>query len=363
MLAAAGALSLTRFAPRFARAATPSVIAGAIRWDAWYSPFGSAAQAQHTLSFPPWQSRAPWFARTDPHGNFTAIGTQADMDIECQSAAAMGLAYWAFVMYAPASPLSAGWHLYQSSPRRRLVNWCAIIGPGFLGNDPFARADLWQAKDRLWAEYFTQPTYQRVEANRPLLYLLWSAPEIASYFAGQMPDLAQSIAYLRAQCATAGLGNPYIAIMAGHPAHAAAIAHEIGADAISAYIPDFGAHPVGAVPWRVLDSRTQAFWSTLAGQGIDCIPTAITGWDTRARRAHPESYALHHFDGIPPGYFVLPTAAQLHAHLQAAETFVQNHQAACPSRTLLIYSWDECDEGGNPLIPTLARPAPLTGLF
>ena len=30
--------------------------------------------------------------------------------------------------------------------------------------------------------------------------------------------------------------------------------------------------------------------------------------------------------------------------------------ATCPSKVFLIYSWDECDEGGG-LIPTLGDPA------
>jgi hypothetical protein len=160
---------------------------------------------------------------------------------------------------------------------------------------------------------------------------------------------------LRAGCRQAGVGDPYIVIMAGRAQTSAAIMRAVGADAISNYIPDMAPAPVGAVPWRVLDERTQAFWASLAAQGVDCIPCATTGWDTRARRAHPESWV--HEPGTPNlgDYFVLPTAAELKAHLRAAAAFVRGHAGACPSRALLVYSWDECDEGGNPLIPTLGR--------
>jgi hypothetical protein len=335
-------------------AAARKIIPGAIRWDAWYAATGPAREAQNALGFPPWQSRAPWFAKIDGPDHLTAIGTQPDIDRECAFAAAAGLRYWAFVMFPPASEMSAAWRLYQSSPNRRLVDWCAIVGPGFLGNDPFARTDLWHARDETLLSWFGQPSYQTL-AGRPLIYVLWSEGEIATCFAGQRRNFAASLSYLRARCRALRIGNPYVVIMAGTAANSALISRAVGADAISSYIPDIGPAPRGAVPWAVLDQRTRLFWASLAGQGVDCIPIATTGWDTRARRAHPESWD-HETDTNPRDYFVLPTPAQLRAHLRAAGAFIAAHPAACPSRALLIYSWDECDEGGNPLIPTLAHP-------
>jgi hypothetical protein len=278
------------------------------------------------------------------------------MDQECHYAAGIGLKYWAFDMYAATSPMSVAWHLYQASAYKNLVNWCGIVGPGFLGNDPFSAASAWQAKDNAWVAHFAQPNYQKVEDGRPLLYILWSQSEIASYFAGADSNFAASLAYLRAGCRQAGVGDPYIVIMAGRAQTSAAIMRAVAADAISNYIPDMGPAPVGAVPWRVLDERTQAFWASLAAQGVDCIPIATTGWDTRARRAHPEPGPTEFPNETPRDYFVLPTDAQLRAEIKAAVAFVGAHPDACRSKALLIYSWDECDEGGNPLISTLGRP-------
>jgi hypothetical protein len=278
------------------------------------------------------------------------------MDQECQIAAAGGLKYWAFDMYAQTSPMSVAWQLYQACPNRHLVNWCGIVGPNFLGNDPFRRADLWHAKDDAWVTYFAQSNYQKVQGNRPLLYILWSQGEMAPYFAGADQNFAASVDYLRARCRAAGVGDPYIVIMGGWAATSARIMREVGADAISNYIPVMGGPPVGAMPWRALDSRVQAFWASQAAQGVECIPIATTGWDTRARRAHPEPFAQKSPPGMPEGYFVLPTDAQLRAEIQAAVAFVRAHLQTCRSNALLIYSWDECDEGGNPLIPTLGRP-------
>ena len=342
-----------------AAAALGDVIAGAIRWDAWYANTGPAREAQNALGYPPWQSRAPWFAKVDGPDHITAMGTQADMDMECRYAAAMGLKYWAFDMYAPDSVMSAGWHLYQTSLNRHLVNWCAIVGPGFFGNDPFRRTDLWHEKDEIFVRWFSQPEYQTVLGGRPLVYVLWSQNEIAPYFGGEMQNFAASLSFLKARCRAKGVGDPYVVIMAGRAATSAYIMREVGADAISNYIPDMGPRPVGAVPWAVLDARTRAFWSSLADQGVSCIPIATTGWDTRARRTHPESWVHEPAEANPQGYFVLPTAPELRVHLEASARFVQTHSSACRSGAFLIYSWDECDEGVARSFPLYHGPKAL----
>jgi hypothetical protein len=331
------------------------VISGAIRWDAWYANTDVAREAQNALGYKPWQSRAPWFAKIDGPDHLTAIGTQADIDLECRFAADMGLKYWAFDMFAPKSSMSVAWHLYQSSPNRHLINWCAIVTPAAFGNDPFRNTDVWQANDEIFVNWFGQKAYQTVLGNRPLVYVFWSPSDIGKYFGGETGNFARSLDYLRARCRAMQLGNPYIVIMAGAAASSAEILRDVGADAISNYIPDGGAKPVGATPWDVLDQRTQAFWQSLADQGVACIPIATTGWDTRARREHPESWTHETPVADPKDYFVLPTPSQLQAHLTAAVGFVRNHSTQCPADALLIYSWDECDEGGNPLMPTLGQ--------
>jgi hypothetical protein len=52
------------------------------------------------------------------------------------------------------------------------------------------------------------------------------------------------------RAAAAGIGNPYVVIMAGVAPHSAKITRSVGADASSSYIPDMGPPPLGRVPWR-----------------------------------------------------------------------------------------------------------------
>ena len=111
-------------------------------------------------------------------------------------------------------------------------------------------------------------------------------------------------------------------------------------------------------PYRDLDRQTRAYWRTLAAAGVPIVPIAMVGWDTRARRAHPVPWERSE-STAPPNlrqYYVLPEPAELGAHLQAAVDYIGRNARACPSQLLLIYSWDECDEGGG-LIPTVEDPS------
>jgi hypothetical protein len=38
----------------------------------------------------------------------------------------------------------------------------------------------------------------------------------------------------------------------------------------------------------------------------------------------------------------------------------RSHPAQCPSKAILIYSWNECDEGGNAIIPIWTGGTPDT---
>ena len=50
-------------------------------------------------------------------------------------------------------------------------------------------------------------------------------------------------------------------------------------------------------------------------------------------------------------YYEQPTAAELAEHLRTAIEWANAHPTLVPSRTLLIYAWNENDEGGW-LVPT-----------
>jgi hypothetical protein len=298
----------------------------------------------------------------DAADHLSAVGSQTDMDLECDFARAMGLRYWAFCMYREGSSLNSGWYLYQNSRNQQLINWCGITTAETFGCVPFAGNSAWLTKVDKWITYFQQPSYQLVENGRPLFYLLWDDRDIDNYFDGRIENLSLVLNYLREQCHLLHGRNPYIVIMNGRPKRAASLMKTVSADAIGGYIPNLGRPPSGAVAWSELEKRVEDSWVDLAGQSVDCVPTALTGWDERARRDHPESFAVANVNEGLNDFFALPTDDELKAHLSSAVSFVRRHPVACPSRALLIYSWNEDDEGGNPLIPTIGKP-PNTDRF
>jgi hypothetical protein len=172
------------------------------------------------------------------------------------------------------------------------------------------------------------------------------------FWGNNSANVATAIANFRTSVEAAGLQNPYIVWVDGN----ATIAAAVGADAVSNYIPNFGAAAI-ANPWSNVASSISSYWTSLgnaaSSTGIQTVPIAATGWDTRPRKQNIVSWEAA---GAKPYasldvYDVLPTPTQFAAELQNAVSYVTANPTLVPSKVILIYAWDECDEGGNCLIP------------
>ncbi len=339
-LAASGLAAAATARPRALLAREPDrVRIGAIRWDAWYAPDmapnSSEWYAAHGLDPQRYHHRAPFFAEESDKDRMFISGTQASMDAEISYAANAGIGYWAFGWYQFGRPLRKGWEYYQLSERNTLINWCALIGLGSLAGNFPPRSDL--------VSYFQYPNYEKF-GDRPLLYVMHDK--------SSLPAAARALEALRAACASAGVGNPYIVLQSSVAKLAAADARSIGADAISAYA---SAPPIsgGPLPYASLDGFVRKFWLEMAATGLPIVPNGLTGWDRRPRIERPPP-----FDPIaakPDDYVVPGTPAEIAGHIGAAVAFVKSHPATCPAGTALVYSWNECDEGGSVLCPTWSR--------
>lgn len=342
------ALLLTSFSAH----AQSGIIAGAIRWDAWYSNFSSALSAQQALGPAIYQSRAPINCSPLSTYQITCPSSQSTIDAEITAAVSGGLKYWAFNQYAAGSSLITAWNLYQTSSLKNNINWCWITtlqSMGTTGN--------FTATNAAFVAQFGQSNYQKVTvttASRPVLYMSVSGTDLTNLFGGSLVNVAAMITDLRAQTVAAGLGTPYIIVMGGVPATSASTMTSIGADAIGAYTPTVAPVLNGSYPQ--LDTAAQAFWAALAVPGVPTVPTAINGFFQTPRIAHPESFGAvaKPYFGIN-NVFAISTNAQLVTHLAAAVTYINAHTAVVPSKLLLIYAWTECDEGGC-LTPTLGDP-------
>jgi hypothetical protein len=73
-----------------------------------------------------------------------------------------------------------------------------------------------------------------------------------------------------------------------------------------------------------------------------------TGWDPRPRVEHPVSWTT-----VAADAWAQPaTPAEIAAHLGRALAWTGQYPAAADAQTVLIYAWNEFDEGGW-LCPTL----------
>lgn len=337
-----------------------SIPAGAIRWDAWYSWDGEGSisgNQMNALSVTKLQNRAPWFAvKSSPYA-MRCAPTQAQMDTEILCAQNGGLSYWAFDCYQPAgtgnfssTPMSIAYNFYQASPNKNRIKWTWMTFGNQFGSTTYSD-NTWQAFCNARAADMLDPQIFKA-LGRPVIFVFWSSTYIASFFNNSNANAAASITYFRNACTTAGAGNPYIVLVwdVNPVGTVSAMATTLGADAHSNYATPFCFEQT-AIPqsFDVCATNVESRWTSAAATGVAMIPCACTGWDTRpSRTAGSYISSAVHFD--------LPTATRVGQHVTAMVNFVTSNAAACPGQFGLIYSWNECSEGGNALIPTLGLP-------
>jgi hypothetical protein len=330
-----------------ARAAnTGGVRCGAIRWDAWYSdtPNTNAWYTKHNLDLPQYQTRAPFFAQRLTSSLMSINGGQADMDAEIAYAAAAGLKYWAFLYYPTTgtdSEFSRAWTLYQASASKSAINWCWIHNYNSL------KAINASGDFSTLISQFAQSAYEKTLGGRPLLYLFKNGDGIAA-------NLAASITALRSACSAAGIGNPYVVLMSRTATDKA----DAGADALSDYAYS---NNTTFNTYANLDSSVRTYWETRKLDGVPIIPICMMGWDRRPRIEHPvpwevAAYGQRSYVGMANS-FATATPAEIATHVQACLTWIGANPSTVPANNLLMYAWNEFDEGGW-LCPTWTASGP-----
>jgi len=342
--------------PPFAAALSapaPRPLLGALRWDAWYAPGSTVTGAvEHSLTPRRYQRRLPFFASLDDAGQpHLPPVSQPLMDLEIAQALYAGLDYWAFVAYPADDPMSRPLDLFLSSARRGPLKFCMFTGLDAWGSagrpSPLVDAHL-----RLMAH----DAYQRVEGSRPLYFLGFITEQMANDRWGGLAGLRDGIARFREKARESGAGDPYL-VAAVLPRSAVSLHREIGADAASAYsIADGRATGDYAALTRIVE----AGWQSLGGSGLPVVPTVMAGWDRRPRVEAPVPWEKSQRPGAGLEYFFdAPTPRQLSEHLQRAIAFVAQQPPAQRAPAVLVYAWNENDEGGW-LVPT--RPCDQTRL-
>jgi len=305
-----------------------STLVGAIRWDAWVGDLNTDGvgapyvghQVEATLGPNKYHFRLPFFAVETGTDSVQARElTQSVMDQQIAYAKNAGIDYWAFVYYPDNSGMDTARNLYFSSTHKNDINYNFILGAGVL---PTSNFDWLVTK-------FQESNYQKVLSGRPLLYI----------FGGTGGYTSSDITTLRNKTTTAGLPNPYIVVMGS-----ASDANSIGADALSAYNTWMG----GGGPYSGLMAADQNGWNSAKNTGKKVIPWVTTGLDARPRYDNPVTWMT-----VGPNDWVqTATPSEIATNLQNALNWIDANSSTAEANTVLIYAWNEFDEGGW-ICPTL----------
>jgi hypothetical protein len=325
---------------------SPRPIVGAIRWDGWYGDGGVVQAVEHSLGQPKYHFRLPWFARVKEGGAVNINGdSQAVIEREISFASQAGLNYWAFVDYWNEAPgLSIGLNRYLAAKDKQHVRYCLVEEGARL--DKVGRAG-WP---RLVA-HFRNADYQTVLAGRPLLFVFVKPAKLGK------ADWDE----LKRQSVAAGLKPPYLVLMGWHPEQDAKDMVALGFDAVSAYARggSYSMQQPSFAEQCALIRRDR--WDKWRALRLPCITFASAGWDTRPRNERPPFWMKEVTatpDATPPAQqkplvdAVTATPDELAAHLREAIAWTRANRDLNPANALLIYAWNEHDEGGW-LQPTL----------
>lgn len=306
---------------------------GAIRWDAIFAPADNSRRqaVESTLTPAQWMPRAPRCAvagRT--RIDFTNCATQSAMDEELVLARSNKIDFWAYVWYGEDSDLQNGWRLHQASTAREFVKWCMICTNFFF-------CDTINKDFRKYFAWFYSKNYQKTAAGNPMIFLISdrTTPEF----------LKQQVSAMRDAVRAARLPQPYITLLTYSPD----IAPMVQADAAGVYL--HGEHATTDHRYSTLAATTEAHWAEMAALRQAIVPTAMTGWDRRPRIEVPVPWEKS--ERAAPAYFEPGSWDEIGNHVRSMVQWITANPKACPSQTGLIYSWNEYDEGGSTLSPTL----------
>lgn len=330
--------------PERSRISRANVLVGAIRWDAWQDDGRVNAEVERTLGPAKWHYRVPFFGKIVGENQVSIRGnSQEVMDREIGYAKEAGLDYWAFVSYAADSGMSNGLKRYLASERKKDIKFCLIGGGNILS------ATHRQKMVRQMVGCFADESYVKVLGGRPLVCIFTAEKAVGEgkTFA-TWSEARKGLEDLRKESIAKGTGNPYVVIQGWNVKNDKQKMEWLGADAIGAY--GVGSPKEVDRPYSALREAVKAKWQLQKESGAPMVPIVSTGWD---RRPRAEAGGVFWEEG--PGNansYAPPRAEELAEHVREAIEWTAANPAAAAAKAMLIYAWNENDEGGW-LVPTI----------
>ncbi|MCX7598512.1 MAG: glycoside hydrolase family 99-like domain-containing protein [Armatimonadetes bacterium] len=324
-------------------------IVGAIRWDAWTR----GSEWELNLGPRQWRDRLPFYGRQVGEDAVEIDAARQEvMDQEIAYASAAGLDFWAYCFHLPwdlsSPPENYAVRLHLASQRKNDVHFCFILmAQGWWG----PKDEYWRAAEAL-ARYFADPAYQKVLGDRPLLFIYY-VEQLIEYFGGE-EQARRGLETIRDKAIAAGTGLPYIVAQVWNAETGARYVDQAGFDAIGAYAMIRFGDGNAEYPYAALAEGARRFWETCRATGKQVVPLVMAGWDHRPRWRDPRRFEEIYKSPARGPWYVQPTPQELAENVRNAIEWVDANPEAAPARTVLIYAWNESDEGGW-LVPTHAE--------
>lgn len=309
---------------------------GGIRWDAWReNNAGYGVNPSFYANYPERRPFYGWF-------NVNVPNHQAIIDAEINVAADNYLDYFAFVWY-PEHPqydhadLMKPFRDYLASPYKNRIKFAFILQTYWVARGLLGDANEMEARWRTetvpaLVQLFADPQYVKVNGNRPVIFWFGTAG-LSSQPDGFGSGWQTEIQFLKDRVVSAGLGEP---LFVDNNQDVAA-AQNFGWQGVTSYGPS-GAQPGASGAWGNQAAKDKSNWGPHAN--LLTVPGLTPMHDPR-----PRGY----------GYYVdPPTYYQWQNHLRDAFAFITANPAKVTNPPLmLVYAWNELDEGGGGIVPTL----------
>lgn len=310
-------------------------VVGAIRWNAWQkgNPW------QKNLNPHKWHYRLPFYGREVSENEVVCeADSQEVMDKEIEYANAMGLGYWAFLhSHSPGKP----WHtvesnyalkLYLASKIKDQVGLSMVLIP----------SKIWEDQVAEMVEFVQEKSYQTVMGGRPLIYLLfWDSYGRPENKWGDLATTRKHMDFLRQEVVKCGRQNPYLVTLSIGTEEAVRYVDQCGLDALSNYAGWANG------TYQDLAAANRARWEEFKATGRKMVPNLNSGWDPRPRFEgyFGEIYKTREWAeaGSP---------VEVAEHIGSAVKWALANPEAAEAQTILVYAWNENDEGGW-LMPTM----------
>jgi hypothetical protein len=300
---------------------------GAIRWDAWIGnihPVGLAVE--RNLSPHQYHYRSPFYSKEISWDSIQCRGANLSIiQKENKYAQYCGINYWAFCWYPRNSGLDTAMQLYLQCTHKYGIDWCCILGT--------AKFD--ERTDGVWlVKQFKKQIYQKVLGRRPLLYVLGEGIS------------QRTINYLQQINKAEGNDSIYVVAMGEDKNTVDKYADTINADAISAYTT--WAYNNGGAYYPLVPTMDSVRWEEHRATGRQVVPWVTTGRNAKPRIDHPVWWTKVG----EKEWTEDATPRQIANHVNDCLDWIKKHPSSTLARTLLIYAWNEFDEGGY-ICPTL----------